>query len=54
MAEENNNKKTPKFQKKFKFNLYWVQIGRASCRERVCQYDDVAVVADDIEKKRGQ
>src|SRR3546814_19477220 len=29
-----------------------VQIGRASCRERVCQYVSISVVADSLKKKQ--
>src|SRR3546814_17907399 len=29
-----------------------VQIGRASCRDRVCQYVSITVVADTLKKKR--
>src|SRR3546814_17150036 len=31
-----------------------VQIGRASCRERVCQYVSISVVAVSLTKKRAQ
>src|SRR3546814_6273739 len=29
----------------------WLQIGRASCRERVCQYVQISVVAVSLKKK---
>src|SRR3546814_17484307 len=28
-----------------------MEIGRASCRERVCQYVEISVVAEDVKKK---
>src|SRR3546814_15552168 len=37
--------------KKFARRLLIVQIGRASCRERVCQYVDISVVAVSLKKK---
>src|SRR3546814_11249236 len=30
----------------------WLQIGRASCRERVCQYVEFSVVAVSLKKKK--
>src|SRR3546814_15584466 len=30
------------------------KIGRASCRERVCQYVEISVVAGSLKKKRGE
>src|SRR3546814_17665677 len=30
------------------------QIGRASCRERVCQYDEISVVAVSLKQKQTQ
>src|SRR3546814_13701184 len=32
--------------------LYHSQIGRASCRERVCQYVSISVVAGSLKKKK--
>src|SRR3546814_17924204 len=32
-------------------NYHWPQIGRASCRERVCQYVSISVVAVSLKKK---
>src|SRR3546814_18570685 len=31
--------------------LGWIEIGRASCRERVCQYVSISVVAVTLKKK---
>src|SRR3546814_16769705 len=31
---------------------YWAEIGRASCRERVCQYVEISVVAVSLKKKK--
>src|SRR3546814_19935855 len=31
-----------------------VEIGRASCRERVCQYVSISVVADSLKQKKSQ
>src|SRR3546814_11849392 len=33
------------------FSLFWVELGRASCRERVCQYVSISVVAVSLKKK---
>src|SRR3546814_19049595 len=30
----------------------WIEIGRASCRERVCQYVSISVVSGDVKKKK--
>src|SRR3546814_13376605 len=30
----------------------WAEIGRASCRERVCQYVEISVVAVSLKKKK--
>src|SRR3546814_17004425 len=31
--------------------FHYLEIGRASCRERVCQYVSITVVADSLKKK---
>src|SRR3546814_20347769 len=32
----------------------WLQLGRASCRERVCQYVEISVVAGSLKKKKSK
>src|SRR3546814_18124640 len=37
----------------FRRGLHWLpEIGRASCRERVCQYVEISVVAVSLKKKK--